>query len=116
MVRKKWNRFRGRSNVSGNALLSMFRLPGLSDVECEDFLDLIQRLTDIPKGLLRPNDTFEGDLWPEKGWEFDDGLNLLPDAVRRRFGGSRDDYDLASNPTIDALLRAVQRSLQDNEE
>jgi hypothetical protein len=56
---------------------------------------------------LRPSDRFSNELAPEKGWEFDDGLKLLPLALSKRFGGRPEEYDLIRHGSLGSLFRTV---------
>jgi len=109
MIAKKRERFAGRPNVSPEELQRQFDTTGLSPIEFALFLRQITEATDIPQGKLRPSDRFERELAPVRGWEYDDGLNLLPEMLQEKFGGECRDFDLKRNPTLGELLSAVAR-------
>jgi len=73
-------------------------------------LSHVADLTGVPVGKLRPTDRFDTGLAPPRGWEFDDGLGLLPDALQETFGVDAENFDLGQNPTIGDLLSAVARA------
>ena len=61
-----------------------------------------------PRGGIRPKDRFDAELASEHGWEFDDGIALLPSVLASEFGGAPEDYDLSKNPTVIGLLTLVR--------
>ena len=109
MLLRKRKRFQDRSDLSCEDLQKLFTATGLDGQEMDDFLEIVAEAAEIPSAKLRPGDRFDGNLAPEKGWELDDGLELLPLALQRRFGGSPEDYDLITNATLVDLLVAVDR-------
>jgi hypothetical protein len=109
MLRRKRNRFQARSDLSRDDLHKLFAGTGLDFHELDDFLVTVSRASEMPMVRLRPSDRFDTDLAPAKGWEFDDGVALLPLALQRRFGGCPADYDLTKNATLSGLLDAVDR-------
>jgi len=82
----------------------------LTDKEVAEFLEIVARLPDAPKQVLHQGLRFDCELAPEKGWEFDDGMYLLPEAIQRRFGGDITDYSLSKNPTLGKLFSSVEKT------
>jgi len=111
MLRQKRARFRTRPELPLDELERLFSTRTVTRCDLDRFLTRVERATDIPKGKLRPDDRFAVELAPVRGWEFDDGLNLLPLVLQRDFGGSIEDYDLGSDATVKTLLAAVQRAV-----
>jgi hypothetical protein len=109
MIGKKQARLDARSALSAEDLHRAYVASNLSSTDLESIFLLIERATDLPRDKLRPTDGFDRELAPAKGWEFDDGLLLLPSAMQRAFGGTVDEYDLGKNPTIADLVATVSR-------
>jgi len=108
MIRNKRKRFLYRQRLDMKQLLSLFPDSKLTMDEFTDFITYVERATEIPREYLRPEDRFDGNLAPERGWEFDDGLILLPEVLYRRFGGTVEDYDLNISPTLAELACVVK--------
>jgi len=111
MVHRKRGRFHARAELSVDRLKSLFSSDTLPGSDVLRFLTRVENVTDVPKGKLRPDDRFAVELAPERGWEFDDRLNLLPLVLARDFGGGAEEYDLALNPSLRVLLTAVERAV-----
>ena len=112
MVRNKRKRFSRRERLDVKALQRLFPDSDLTLDEFTEFLTYVERATEVPKEYLRPGDRFDRELAAERGWEFDDGLNLLPRVLHRRFGGAFEGYALAASPTLADLLEVVRRASQ----
>jgi hypothetical protein len=111
MIRNKRRRFSGRQKLDGRELQKLFPNVSLSLDEFIEFLTCVERATEIPKELLRPTDRFDVDLAAVRGWEFDDGLSLLPEVLSRRFGGPVEAYDLAEKRTLGELASNIKPRL-----
>ena len=107
MLRKKRARFASRDNLSEDDLIAKFFEPRMSRQIIIGVLEVVSKASDIPMGLLRPTDRFKDELAPERGWEFDDGISLLPLTLSKHFGGDPSDYDLTRHKTIEELIRVV---------
>lgn len=107
MLRKKRARFALRVAHSPEEIRVMFRSALLSDQDVAFILDQIEIATELPKEKLAPQDRFAVELSPEKGWEFDDGLHLLPTLLHERFGGAATTYELNADTTIASLIAAI---------
>jgi hypothetical protein len=114
MLRRKRHRFKERLALPVTSVRALFPATHLSAVEFEDFLNFVARATEVPLQLLRPGDRFDVELKGEKGWEFDDGVGRLPEAIKKRFGGNIEDYDLRRTRDLSGLLRAVDETLYCN--
>jgi len=110
MVRKKRSPFVNRQDYAPHDLWRMFfsEFP-LPERDVIAILREVSSATDIPLGKLRPRDRFEVELAPLRGWEFDDGLLLLPECMKRIFGGDVDAYNLQQNATIACLMQTVSQ-------
>jgi hypothetical protein len=109
MIVKKRKRFADRPDLSPEESQRQFNATDLSSVDFQMFIRQIAEATDIPQGKLRPTDRFDLELAPTKGWEFDDGLNLLPEVLQEKFGGDCEDFDLQCSPTVGEMLSVVAR-------
>jgi hypothetical protein len=107
MYKKKISRFVRRGRLTEDELINEFLPSRGSRNDVSDFLGIVSRAAEVPIGYLRPTDRFSQELAPEKGWEFDDGLGLLPLNLSKRFGGDPVDYDLTLHQTIADLMNAV---------
>jgi hypothetical protein len=111
MVKQKRRRFADRKEYQpSNLYRTFFCASQLTEAEVFAVLEQISRATDMQLGKLRPSDRFAVELRPERGWEFDDALGLLPECLQGRFGGDASDYVIERNRTIDDLMRAVSNS------
>jgi len=108
MELKKRRRFSDRRDLSQDELRATFETRGLSAIEIDAFLEIVSQVTSIPVGKLRPQDRFDRELAPERGWEFDDGLEVLPDELFARFGGTAADYDFRRYPSLAELLVSIR--------
>ena len=108
MLRNKRRRFVHRQALDMGELQSLFPDSRLTLDDFTEFLIYVERATDVPKQYLRPEDRFDTQLAPVRGWEFDDGLILLPEVLQRRFGGDLEAYDLTTSSTLADLLRVVE--------
>jgi hypothetical protein len=73
----------------------------------EQALRAIENATRVPGGRLRPEDTFQSGLAPERGWEFDDGLAEL-----RWLLQSLGVEESTSINTVDDFVRSYGGALQ----
>lgn len=111
MRRAKLRRLGQRDRLNDSTLIALFSPPGAGDDMAIRFLDAVARAADIPRGVIRPGDRFDAELAPERGWEFDDGIALLPSVLASEFGGTAEEYDLSKNPTVIELFTlAVRKS------
>jgi hypothetical protein len=110
MQRAKLRRLGRRDPLSDLTLMALFSAAGAPDNMAIRFLDAVARAADIPRGFLRPADRFDAELAPERGWEFDDGIALLPWVLASEFGGTAEEYDLSKTPTVIGLLTLVVRN------
>ena len=103
MAEKK-QRFADRRDLTDDELVLTFDAESGSAASVIRFLKLVEFAADVPRGRLRPGDRFAVELAPERGWEYDDGVALLPEILQREFGGEASDYDLVQHPTLGDLL------------
>lgn len=75
----------------------------------EEALAEISMATDVDEGYLRPEDRFDGVLRPSKGWEYDDGLNLLGSNLSSRAAKAGIDLELSTIGCVDDYIRAFHR-------
>jgi hypothetical protein len=111
MVQRKTRRLSGRSQLLDDELCATFDGCQLPAKELLEFLQLVALSVEMPRGLLRPTDRFSVELAPERGWEFDDGLSLLPTVLTHRFGGDDGHYNIEQFRTISELLKQVERQM-----
>lgn len=111
MRRSKLRRFRDRKSLDDHQLMQLFVPRRLSYQQFTRFLVVVERASEIPRGLMRPTDRFDTELAPVQGWEFDDGLIFLPKVLSRQYGGRLEDYDITAHPTARDLMIAVERQL-----
>ncbi|REJ69994.1 MAG: hypothetical protein DWQ31_01890 [Planctomycetota bacterium] len=104
MKRKKLQRFADRRHLTDDELVLTFDAEAGSPASVIRFLELVEFETDVPRGRLRRGDRFAVELAPKRGWEYDDGVALLPEILQREFGGEASDYDLVLHPTLGDLL------------
>ena len=109
MRRSKVRRLGQRDRLDDSTLIALFTPSGTDDELAIRFLNAIARAADIPRGFIRPKDRFDAELAPEKGWEFDDGIALLPMVLASEFGGTAEEYDLSKNPTVIELFSVTVR-------
>jgi len=108
-VRKtKRARFGGRESLSARDLCRQFLTAELTEDEVLGFLEDVSRACDVPRGKLRPDDRFDRELAPVPGWEYDDGLSILPDKLQQRFGGSVSDYNVKNLSTLRDMLQRIR--------
>lgn len=74
---KKIMRFSSREELNESKLYEEFFSEYGIKNDVIEILHHVSGETQIPIGILRPNDQFTKELSSEKGWEFDDGSNLL---------------------------------------
>jgi hypothetical protein len=94
--------------LSDQELVELFQPCLVPVVDQLAFLEIVERESDVPRALIRPTDRFDLELAPEVGWEFDDGVALIPEIVAQRFGGKPLEYDLKEYPTVRDLLCRIQ--------
>ena len=117
MIRAKCKRFSGRKEYNPSDLCRIFFSESLlSRSEVLAVLREVSLATDIPLGKLRPSDRFAVELSPVRGWEFDDGLLLLPLRIQRVFGGNATDYATERTITVGGVIEAVaeQKKMRGN--
>lgn len=69
----------------------------------------IGQLLDVDPRQLRITDRFDGILKPNRGWEFDDGLNLLGEDLVARSRTLSAPIDITAIRTVDDYIRAENR-------
>ena len=111
MLRRKAFRLESRKDYGDSELNLEFQDAKLNPDELMRALDAVERATSIDKRKLRAVDRFDAELAPERGWEYDDGLGLLPLDLSKEFGVSADIFDLAKNPTVNDLLCTIANHL-----
>lgn len=74
---KKIMRFSSREELNESKLYEEFFSEYGIKNDVIEILHHVSGETQIPIGILRPNDQLTKELSSEKGWEFDDGSNLL---------------------------------------
>jgi hypothetical protein len=113
MVREKRAKFADRKDYDLHQLWErFFAESGLPKEVAVRVLTEVSLATDIPCSKLQPDDRFAVELAPTPGWEFDDGIWLLPESMHRIFGGDISVYSLETNPTVAELMRTVSRMLK----
>jgi len=100
----KLSRFDGREHFSLKALHDNF----YPRYEMETFAELwseIASAVEVPPGLMRPTDKFEGELGPVKGFEVASEMDDLEEALMRRCEQAQLDYRKVKVETVDDYIR-----------
>ena len=109
MRRAKLRRFAGRERLSDVQIIAMLSSSKATDEKAAWFLGAVARAAEVPMGLIRPEDRFDSELRPERGWEYGDEIAWLPSILASKFGGRPEQYDLSKNSTVAQLFREVVR-------
>jgi hypothetical protein len=105
---RKSRRFEQRATLDVQESVREFEADSISTKEFVDFLTIVEEASNISRGKLRPGDRPAVELCPERGWEFDDGINLLTLALYRRFGGEESTFVWDESTSLQDLLRRVK--------
>lgn len=109
VLRVKLSRFAGRATMSPHDLFTTFYEGlGFSEEDVVRILRQVASATEVPIGRLRPQDRFDHELAPVKGWEFDDGLAEITWLVGTEARKARDPR-APQIDTLDDLIRYVCR-------
>jgi len=104
---KRRSPFRDRTEMSAEEIYSAFYADSVIDKDA--VLRSLREISDklqVPAGKLRPSDYFLGELAPNRGWEFDDGLGVLSDLARKKLATKGDDPEaVARIKTVDDYIR-----------
>jgi hypothetical protein len=102
---------RDRPELSvGEIHASYYADSSISKAVVERALGEISEDLGVPLGKLRPEDRFEVELGPARGWEFDDDLSDLAARARHRLAESGALPDVAPIRTVDDYIRLVARA------
>lgn len=103
-------RFQGRERLTVEEFFERFYTG--SDVplsSVKEALWEISTATEVDEGYLRPEDRFDEALRPSRGWEYDDGLNLLGSNLSKRAAKAGFPLDLPKIGSVDDYIRSFHR-------
>lgn len=103
----KRRRFRGRTCLRQQEILSLFKTGSLKDQDLLRLLCLVSRVSSVPLGLLRPGDRFEVELAPVRGLGFDDGIFLLDEVLVAEFDAQQGEIDQSAAKDLRGLLQQI---------
>jgi hypothetical protein len=117
MISIKKRRLAEREDIEPDRFYSLFydssALPKKIVIQ---ILETIATATEMPINKLRPQDRFDRELKPVKGWEFDDGINLLSVETKKLLEKNRVQIDLTEIKTIDDYIRHIAPLLVNKED
>lgn len=106
---KMVDRFAGRGTLEFDAFYDRFYKGSLDKNLVKELLDHVARELSVPSTKLRPEDSFERELKPERGWEFDSGRNMLFVELGKLANAKGSQIDLATIRTLDDYIKAMAR-------
>jgi len=106
MLKRKRYRFSGRDDMTPDTFYSTFYADsGLSRDDVVWVLTHVGGLLEIPASKLRPQDRFDTELAPARGWEYDDGLGILERELLGMMRKAGLKPDISKISTLDDCIR-----------
>jgi hypothetical protein len=104
--------FRERAEMTSDEIYSAFYAD--SSIEKDEVSRSLREIADklqVPVGKLRPSDSFMGELAPNPGWEYDDGLGMLSDLARNKLTLKGDNPENVTQiRTVDDYIRLTSQT------
>lgn len=97
----KLDRFKDREELSLDTIYdNFFKEKNVNKEVVVCLWNELAGVLELPKGKLRPTDSFDNELAPAKGYEFDDQIAAVPALVKRKFKAAGIEPNLDQIKTI----------------